>query len=476
MSRFSFFVTKEVAGRMTWPFLVLGFGAGLPYLLVFSTLSAWLSEENIAHSTIGYLSLIGITYSLKFLWAPVIDHIPIPLIKHLGRRRSWLLVSQVGVFFGLLWMANCSPGTNLTFLVAGALVVAFASATQDLALDAFRIESLADEYQGIAVAQYIFGYRTALLCAGAGALFLADIYSWSLAYHIMAVLALIPMVMVLLLKESNQLKEPNTEPSHSNNESHHLPSARQSDSTLKTFSKLPSSSEMKRSSEIKDCSEIKSSSGLLNTMKQSFAAFFAQHGSLAIWLLVLIALYRLTDMSLGVMAIPFYLDIGFSKTEIATVSKLFGFAMTLVGSALGGWMVLKWGQLQPLVWGAWLSLLTNGLFILLEIFGDQLSLLAVVIGMDNLGGGIANVALVAFMSSLTQTSYTATQYALMSSLMTLLGKLISGMSGWVVDQFGFTWFFVYTAALGLPALWLSYAMLRHLGAKFNINSPADAAY
>jgi PAT family beta-lactamase induction signal transducer AmpG len=410
---------SPVIATKTWPFLVLGFGAGLPYLLVFSTLSAWLSEAGVAKTLIGYLSLVGITYSLKFLWAPLLDRISIPYLHRLGRRRSWLLCSQTAVVVGLIVMSmsmSMSPSeTQLIWLTLGALIVAFASATQDIALDAYRIEALENKLQGLAVAQYIFGYRTALLCSGAGALFIADVYDWSFAYLLMSLAMLPAMLLVFWLTETKE-------------------------ATALIESKADS---------------LPTRISMIECTKGSFLGFFNTHGRMAWPLLALIAVYRLTDMSLGVMAIPFYLETGFSKSEVAAVSKLFGFGMTLLGSALGGWMVLRLGQVSPLIWGAWLSLLTNGLYILLDVLGADVGLLAFVIGADNLGGGIANVALVAFMSSLTQNAYTATQYALLSSLMTLLGKLVSGLSGWVVDQFGFTSFFIYTAVLGVPALWLS---------------------
>lgn len=416
--------------RQAWPYLLLGFGAGLPFLLVFSTLSALLSDFGVARTTIGFLSWVGLTYSLKFLWAPCVDQYRLPFLHRLGRRRSWLLFSQAGVIIGLLIMANSHPNETLGWLVTGAFIVAFASATQDVALDAYRIETVEQSAQGIAVANYIFGYRAALLFAGAGALFIADQVDWSMAYAVMAVTMIPIMVLVSWLKESPH---------------HQPPSFQGSDPDVN-----------------EQLSPAVNQEGVIASAVGAFKGFFQSHGSLAWLLLGLIALYRLMDMALGVMAMPFYLETGFTKSEVAAISKIFGFGMTLFGAALGGWMVLQWGQMRPLIWGAWLSLVTNFFFILLDWMGAQSWLLALVIAADNLGGGIANVALIAFMSSLTQSAYTATQYALMSSLMTLIGKIVSGFSGWIVDQVGYAWFFAYTAVLGVPALWLCYALAGRL--------------
>ena len=397
----------------------LGFSGGLPFLLVFSTLTAWLTEGNVSRSTIGFFAWIGITYSTKVLWAPVVDSIPIPfLTRLLGQRRSWMLIGQVGIACGLVFMSLIGP-SDLLILSFCAFLVAFSSATQDVAIDAFRIESAEPEYQGAMSAAYVFGYRLALLVAGAGALYLAEYFSWTISYIAMALLMLVGVVTVLLVAEP----------------------VRQSDAFPLELSAIG----LRR--------------WFANAVAGPFVDFFSRNGKVAFIILLFIAVFRLSDIAMGIMANPFYLDMGYTKIEIANVAKVFGFFMSIVGSLICGVLVVKWGLMRPLLIGAIAVAVTNLLFASLSLLEPKVSYLAIVISADNISGGFAATAFVAYLSSLTNRAYTATQYALFSSLMTLPGKFISGFSGLVVDNFGYFEFFIVAAMLGIPAIllvvWLS---------------------
>ena len=397
----------------------LGFSGGLPFLLVFSTLTAWLTEGNVSRSTIGFFAWIGITYSTKVLWAPVVDSIPIPfLTKTLGQRRSWMLIGQMGIALGLVLMSLIGP-SDLLILSCCAFLVAFSSATQDVAIDAFRIESAEPEYQGAMSAAYVFGYRLALLIAGAGALYLAEYFSWTIAYITMATLMLVGVITVILVAEPD----------------------RQSESFQLELSPIG----LRR--------------WFTRAVAGPFVDFFSRNGKVAFIILLFIAVFRLSDIAMGIMANPFYLDMGYTKIEIANVAKVFGFFMSIAGSLICGVLVVKLGLMRPLFIGAVAVSITNLLFASLSVLEPKVSYLAIVISADNLSGGFAATAFIAYLSSLTNRAYTATQYALFSSLMTLPGKFISGFSGLVVDNFGYFEFFVVAAMLGIPAIllvvWLS---------------------
>lgn len=392
----------------------LGFSGGLPFLLVFSTLTAWLTEGDVSRSAIGFFAWIGITYSIKVLWAPVVDSVPLPgLTGPLGQRRGWMLLGQSGIALGLLAMALVGPA-NLLLLGLAALLVAFSSATQDVAIDAYRIEAADPTYQGAMSAAYVFGYRVALLAAGAGALYLADYFSWQVSYIAMASLMLVGVMTVLLVTEP--VKE--------------------------RISKAPELS----ASGIRDW--------FRTAVAGPFIDFFERNRKHALVILVFIAIFRLSDIAMGIMANPFYLDMGYTKTEIANVAKIFGFFMSIAGSFVCGALVVKWGLMRPLLVGAIAVALTNLLFAGLSRLETDVTYLAVVISADNISGGFAATAFIAYLSSLTNRSYTATQFALFSSLMTLPGKFISGFSGMVVDGYGYFEFFIVAALLGVPAILL----------------------
>ena len=389
----------------------MGFSAGLPFLLVFSTFSIWLRELGLSRTAIGLISWIGITYSIKVIWAPVIDCASLfGLNSIFGRRRAWMLISMVGIALGLLGMAFVDPVKSTYLLIICAFVTALFSATQDVSIDAFRIESAPAEMQGALAAAYQLGYRIALLVAGAGVLYISEYAGWALSYCIMAALMGVGITTVLIVSEPL------------------------SDNTLPKAANI---------------NEWFSSSFL-----RPFSNFFRRFGRLAIPILLFVAVYRISDISMGVMANPFYVDLGFTKTEIANVIKIFGFTMTITGTVLGGLLVTHYGIMGPLLAGAVLVCLTNFLFAIMALLGPDINLLIVVVSADNVSGGLAGSAFIAYLSNLTRSPYTATQYALLSSLMTLPGKFIGGFSGIVVDGVGYMVFFAYVASLGLPAIFL----------------------
>ena len=421
-------IWKVYAEAATVRMLLLGFSAGLPLLLVFGTLSFWLREAGIDRTTIGYLSWVGLAYGFKWVWAPLVDRLPIPLLtRMLGRRRSWLLLSQVTIMAALVGMALTDPRVALQPVVWCALAVAFGSATQDIALDAFRIESAGTERQAALAASYQTGYRLAMIWAGAGALWIAaraevagvvsyQQGAWATAYLAMAVSMLLGVATVLLSPE---------------------PAAR-------VMPPARNAAEWFRSA-----------------LVEPFADFLRRYGRQAILILALIAIYRISDVVMGIMANPFYVDMGYTKDEVAAVTKIFGVIMTLVGAFLGGGLAMRFGVMRVLMLGAVLSAASNLLFAWLGSRGHDLNALIFVISADNLSSGIASAAFIAYLSSLTNVNYSATQYALFSSMMLLLPKFLAGYSGKYVDAFGYSQFFTATALLGVPVLalvWLASRM------------------
>jgi PAT family beta-lactamase induction signal transducer AmpG len=398
--------------------LSLGFSAGLPLLLVLGTLSFRLRGAGIDRTTIGYLSWVGLAYGFKWVWAPLVDRMPLPLLtRHLGRRRGWLLLAQAVVVAGLIGMAVLDPRAGLQPLVWCALLVAFGSATQDIALDAFRIESAGSERQGALAAAYQTGYRLAMIWAGAGVLWVVawarqegtgyENAAWTTAYLVMAASMAVGVLTVLLSNEP-------------------VPRA---------FAPARSAGEW-----------------LQQTLVEPFADFIRRHRWHAVLILALIAVYRISDVVMGIMANPFYVDMGFTEGEVATVSKVYGVVMTLVGAFVGGVLSMRLGVMRVLMLGAVLSAASNLLFAWMAGRGHDLFALTLVVSADNLAGGIASAAFIAYLSSLTNVNYSATQYALFSSLMLLLPKFIAGFSGAFVDAYGYAEFFTSTALLGLPVL------------------------
>ena len=418
----------------SWRMLCLGFAAGLPLLLVLGTLSFRLREAGIERSTIGYLSWVGLAYGFKWVWSPLVDRLPLPwLTARLGRRRSWLLLAQSGVMAGLVGMAVLNPQQALEPVVWCALLVAFCSATQDIALDAFRIESATLEKQAALAASYQTGYRLAMIWAGAGVLWLAarasDIavegaagsplvyqhQAWQMAYLVMAASMGVGLITVLLSPE------PVAEP---------MPPAK----SVRAW--------------------------LQGALIDPFAEFFQRYRWQAALILGLIAVYRISDVVMGIMANPFYVDMGYTKDEVAAVTKVFGVIMTLVGAFIGGVLSMRLGVMRILMLGAVLSACTNVLFAWLATRGHDLTALVWVISADNLASGVASAAFIAYLSGLTQVRYSATQYALFSSMMLLAPKWLAGFSGVYVDAHGYESFFNSTALLGVPVVLLVWLAAR----------------
>lgn len=413
--------------------LFFGFSAGLPLLLVLGTLGFWLKEAGVDLRTIGFLSWVGLIYGFKWVWAPLVDRVPIPVLtRRLGRRRAWLLAAQCALVCGIAGMAFCDPAASLERTALFAVLTAFASATQDIALDAYRIESASQERQAALAAMYQTGYRFGMIWAGAGALALAAWAAggetgylqsaWRTSYLVMAASVSVGILSTLLAPEAAR--------------------------------KAPAA----------QAAAAASCEPLLKRLAASLAApisdFFRRYGRSAVLVLLLIATYRISDVVMGVMANPFYQDVGFTKTQVAAVSKVFGVVMTLAGAFLGGAAAMKFGVLRTLMAGAALSSGTNLLFSMLARIGPDVTFLMAAVSADNLAAGLSSAAFLAYLSGLTSRGYSATQYALFSSLMLLLPKFLAGFSGLLVEALGFSGFFIFTAAIGAPVFALVWLVSR----------------
>lgn len=481
--------------------LFLGFSAGVPILLIFSTLGLWLNEAGVAKSSITFFSWAALGYSFKFVWAPLVDRLPLPILtKLLGRRRSWMLISQLAIMAAIWLMSSVDPQTNvdsLTVMAIGAVLLGFSSATQDIVIDAYRIESADKDMQSILSATYIAGYRIGMLTAGAGGLFLAsyfgstkELYSfsaWSNTYLVMIVVMMVGVITTFLIQEP-VLSKHNKEYSTKDYMRFFalflaivaafitifVVSADVAKAFKSGLTEVFSNKHLSGfivgilrmilaiigaiiAAKILMALNIVNKSMVNNTYIDPVKDFFGRYGlSVAVLLLAVVGLYRISDIVLGVVANIFYQDMGFTKIEIATVSKTFGLFMTLAGGFLGGILAVRVGVFKVLFLGALLSALTNLLFIVLANVGHDITWLYVTITMDNLSAGIATTAFIAFLSSLTNIKFTAVQYAIFSSLMTLLPKIFGGYSGTIVEVFGYSEFFIITTLIGLPILYLVY--------------------
>ena len=399
---------------------VMGFASGLPLALSSATLSFWLAESNVALTAIGLFALVGIPYNLKFLWAPFIDRIEVPLLTRLlGRRRSWMLLIQLGLMLAIFLLGSSNP-ENLPLLTAVcALAVAFFSASQDIVIDAYRIEILDPEEQGAGAAMTQAGYRLGAIVAGAGALFLAEQLDWSVVYSIMAALVVVGMVAAVFAPDPGRRKP-----------------------------------------------DLAGESGpvdLQAMLINPFVEFFERNGvATAIIILAFILLYKFGDAYAGVMAYPFYYQMGFSKAEVATVSKLFGVAATLVGVFVGGLIVKRFGIMPSLLGCGVLQMLSNLMYAAQSLAGHDVQFLYFTIGIENLSGGMGSSAFVAYLSVLCNTRYTGTQFALFTSFMAFGRTLLSTSSGWVVEITGWFQFFVISTLVALPGLLLLLWMMRRL--------------
>ena len=485
--------------------LFFGFSAGLPILLIFSSLSLWLREAGVERSAVTFFSWAALGYSFKFVWAPLVDRLPVPFFtKAFGRRRSWILVAQAGIITAILWMGFTDPATGqypLTIMAMAAVLLGFSSATQDIVIDAYRIESAQTDLQALMASTYIGGYRIGMLVAGAGTLFLADLFgsskgnyrfeAWQNAYFIMAGFMLVGVVTAILVPEPEvkDVEEKTYAPTDYLGSlllfalaaggfvlAFHFSADLSLDSWLNNKPLAGLMVEVIRLGMgigvAAVIAKLFMALGFVNRemVKESYLApvsdFFNRYGVFLAWLiLALVGLYRISDIVLGVISNVFFQDLGFSKTEIASVVKTFGLFMTIAGGFLGGILSLRYGVIKILFIGALLSSLTNLLFMALAGMGHNVPMLYLVISADNLAGGLASAAFVAFLSSLTNIRFTAIQYAIFSSLMTLIPKVFGGYSGTLVDTLGYSSFFLITAVIGIPVLILVWLSGKYLGMK-----------
>lgn len=486
--------------------LFYGFSAGIPLLLIFSSLSLWLREAGVDRSTVTYFSWAALAYSFKFVWAPLVDRLPLPLLtRHLGRRRAWLLLAQVAVMLSIVLISQVNPAKAgaLETLALAVVLLGFAAATQDVVIDAYRIESAGVELQALMSSTYIAGYRIGMLTSGAGSLLLASYFgstatgysfsAWHLAYLCMALAMLVGIVTTLVIREP-VVHEAASQPYHSRQ---YLKFLGVFALTVLTFVGAYLLSASLAAAFKLDLAGLLHNAVLASLLVEAARLglgvllagvvlkllsltplydaelvqasyvepvrdFFRRYGASLAWLLLaFVGLYRISDIVLGVIANVFYQDMGFTKVEIAAVVKTFGLLMTIVGGFLGGVLALRQGVVRVLFLGALLSAATNLLFVWLAYAGHDIRLLYLVISADNLTAGLASAAFVAFLSRLTNVSFTAVQYAIFSSLMTLLPKMIGGYSGSMVDSLGYPTFFMLTALMGLPVLWLIYRIRQH---------------
>lgn len=399
---------------------VMGFASGLPLALSSATLSFWLAEAGIALAAIGLFALVGTPYNFKFLWAPFIDRIPVPVLTRLlGRRRSWMLVIQIGLMISIAALGFSEPEKTPVLTAICALAVAFFSASQDIVIDAYRIEILDPEEQGAGAAMTQAGYRLGAIVAGAGALFLADQIAWPLVYAVMAGLVIVGMVAAILAPDPDR----------------------------------------RRSASV----EIQKYPGFRSMVVDPFVEFFRRNSpATAVIILAFILLYKFGDAYAGVMAYPFYYQTGFTKSEVATVSKIFGVIATVLGVFIGGLIVKRYGIMQSLLGCGILQMFSNLMYAAQSVMGHDVQFLYLTIGIENLSGGMGSSAFVAYLSVLCNTAYTGTQFALFTSFMAFGRTLLSASSGWVVEQTGWFDFFVLSTLVALPGLLLLLWMMRNL--------------
>jgi PAT family beta-lactamase induction signal transducer AmpG len=419
--------------------LLLGFAAGLPLPLTGATLTYWLREAEVTATVIGFFGWAGIFYSVKVFWSPIVDRAPIPFLsRYLGQRRAWILCSQAGIVIGLVAISYINPAHNILLFAGATAFVAFCSATQDIAVDAYRIEAVDASLQAPMAAMYQTGARIAAsLIGGALALYLAEWFSWHTSYLVMMLSMLVGVVTVLFVRE----------PPHNVNRQTYMEEQRVIDY-------------LEHTAHIPDAWRIPVA-WFIGAVICPLTEFVKRNQRWALTLLIFIGLYRITDTVLGTMASAFYRDMGYSKPEVANIIKIYGVSMTVFGALAGGALVVRFGVMRMLLVGAIMAALTNLFFAAHALQGKDLIGLAVVISADNFAAGFAGSAFIAYLSRLTNAAYTATQYALFSSIMTLLGKLISGFSGMVVDATSYVTFFIYTTILGIPAILLVLYLMRY---------------
>jgi PAT family beta-lactamase induction signal transducer AmpG len=411
---------RDLADRRVALMIALAFGTGLPYLLVFSTLSIRLREAGVELHTIGMFSWLGLAYTLKFLWAPLVDAIDIPLLaRRFGRRRAWLMASQVFVAVALVGSGMSDPKAALWLTAVFTFLAAFGSATQDIVTDAWRIDAAPDERQGIMVAAYQLGYRIALLAAGAGALYIAQFVDWRASYATMGALMSIGFIASYLAPVVDRPRD----------------SQAGAPQAVQRFD-------------------------FARAIKEPLLDLHSRMGRVLVIVLLLCALYRMSDFLAGVMSGPLYVDLGFTKTQIANVTKVYGVIVSIIGAFAGGLFVARFGLFSAMIAGAFTQAAAHLSFAWLSTQGASMSALVMAISIDNFSQSFAGTILVTYMSGLTSAGFVATQYALLSSLYALPGKLVAGGSGFIVEAYGYALFFCLTAAILVPVTALIFLVWR----------------
>lgn len=398
----------------------LGFSSGLPLVLTASTLSIWLTEAAVDKTTIGLFAIVATPYTLKFLWAPLVDQLSLPyLTRLLGRRTSWMILSQVAIIFAIIALGSTDPWEEPWYAALFAFLLAFSSATQDIVIDAYRVETLKENEQGLGAGMAVFGYRVAMLVSGAGALLLAEYFSWFVVYLLMAVCGIVGIITILIAGEPNNSA---------------------------AYSKYPRYD------------------GLVKWIKQAvvtpFSDFTLRHGWLVI--LLFITFYKFGDALAGTMTSTFFIEAGFSKAEIAGIIKIYGFGATMVGTFTGGILIYRIGLIKGLWLCGILQMLSNLMFAVQATVGYNTELLAITIGFENFSGGMGTAALVAYLSSLCNISYTATQYALLSSFSAMGRTWLSASAGYLVEQFDWVYFFIFTTVAAIPGLIFLMLLTRYI--------------
>ncbi len=404
--------------------LFLGFSSGLPLALTGTTLSLWLREEGLTLTSIGLLANVATPYALKFLWAPLVDKMPIPILsKLLGRRRGWMVLTQICLILSILGLGSTNPAEQIELTALFAFLIAFSSASQDIVIDAYRVEISDEKSMAAGAAAIVFGYRIGMLVSGAGALYLASSMSWQATFSIMASLILIGIITILIAGEPKLRTQPT------------------------------------------DAQETANSIAGTNYVKwvreaviDPFAEFLTRPGWLPILLFVMF--YKFGDSLAGVMSTPFFYDLGFTKIEIANVSKIYGTAATFIGLAIGGWLMAATGLYKTLWICGFLQLSSNLMYALQALAGNDVGVLAFTVGIENLAGGMGTAAFVAYLSSLCNVAFTATQYALLSSFMATARIWFSSPGGWLAENLGWVEFFLLTTVAAVPGMLLLWWLTR----------------
>ncbi|OGQ97304.1 MAG: MFS transporter permease [Deltaproteobacteria bacterium RIFOXYD12_FULL_57_12] len=426
------------ADRRISTILFLGFASGLPLALTFGTLSIWLAEEGVSKTTIGLFAMAGIPYTSKFLWAPLIDRLALPYFtRRFGQRRGWIIAIQLTLIAAIVALGATRPAVAPIATAFFAFVVAFLSATQDIVIDAYRVEILEQRQYGAGAAVIVLGYRLGMLASGAGALYLASFFGWYVTYSVMAGLMLVGVGVVLLSPEPE--RQINTE-------------VRGQEKKIADYLAARPFLCGRRARIV---------AWLYGTIVSPFAEFMGRQG----WVLVLlfILLYKFGDALAGVMSNPFFVELGFTKIEIANISKVFGLAATIGGGIIGGVMVSRLGIMKSLLICGLLQMFSNLVFVLQAMAGHDLRVLTLTIGVENFSSGMGTAAFVAYLSSLCNVAYTATQYALLSSFMAFGRTILSSGGGWLAEQLDWVPFFLATTAAALPGLLLLFWMAGHFG-------------